>query len=117
MLFAVVNVGWLQVSGVPRNFILGEGVSTNSAEDRGQREQGSGGGSPYSGVPLNSQMNETRNLIRLLLMYFPRNREFGSASSKLRNWAGGGFEPANPPRYATVASYGETVLLSLGVWV
>ena len=32
-------------SGVPRNFIRGRG-STNSVEDRGQRERGSGGGSP-----------------------------------------------------------------------
>ena len=32
-------------SGVPRNFFSGGG-STNSVEDRGQREQGSGGGSP-----------------------------------------------------------------------
>jgi len=33
-------------SGVPRNFVRGRGGSTNSLEDRGQREQGSGGGSP-----------------------------------------------------------------------
>ena len=32
-------------SGVPRNFVRA-GVSTNSVEDRGQREWGSGGGSP-----------------------------------------------------------------------
>ena len=32
-------------SGVPRNFVRGGG-STNSVEDRGQRERGSGGGSP-----------------------------------------------------------------------
>jgi hypothetical protein len=32
-------------SGVPRNF-FGWGVSTNSVEDTGQREWGSGGGSP-----------------------------------------------------------------------
>ena len=32
-------------SGVPRNFVGGRG-STNSVEDRGQRERGSGGGSP-----------------------------------------------------------------------
>ena len=32
-------------SGVPRNFVLGGGV-TNSVEDRGQRERGSGVGSP-----------------------------------------------------------------------
>jgi len=31
-------------SGIPRNFVWGG--STNSVEDRGQREQGSGGGSP-----------------------------------------------------------------------
>ena len=34
-------------SDVPRNFVRGEGVvETNSVEDRGQRERGSGGGSP-----------------------------------------------------------------------
>jgi len=34
-------------SGVPRNFVREEGEgSTNSVEDRGQRERGSGGGSP-----------------------------------------------------------------------
>ena len=32
-------------SGVPRNFFF-RGGSTNSVEDRGQRERGSGGGSP-----------------------------------------------------------------------
>ena len=34
----------LVYSGVRRNFV--RGVSTNSVEDRGQRERGSGGGSP-----------------------------------------------------------------------
>jgi len=38
---AVVNS-----SGVSWNFVQGEGCSTNSFVDRGQREQGSGGGSP-----------------------------------------------------------------------
>ena len=33
-------------SGVPRNFVRGGGSSTNSVEDRGQRERGSGSGSP-----------------------------------------------------------------------
>ena len=34
-------------SGVPRNFVRGGGEgSTNSVEDTGQRERGSGGGSP-----------------------------------------------------------------------
>jgi hypothetical protein len=34
----------VESSGIPRNFV--RGGSTNSVEDRGQREQGSGGGSP-----------------------------------------------------------------------
>jgi hypothetical protein len=34
-----------RISGVPRNFFRWGG-STNSVEDRGQREWGSGGGSP-----------------------------------------------------------------------
>ena len=34
-------------SGVPTNFVRGGG-STNSVEDRGQRERGSGGDSPPS---------------------------------------------------------------------
>ena len=33
-----------EASGVPRNFV--RGGSTNSVEDRGQRERGSEGGSP-----------------------------------------------------------------------
>jgi len=37
---------WVRSSGVPTNFVRGGGgVSTNSVEDRGQRERGSGGGS------------------------------------------------------------------------
>jgi hypothetical protein len=34
------------VSGVPRNFVRGGGGSTNSVEDRGRIERGSGRGSP-----------------------------------------------------------------------
>jgi len=33
-------------SGVPRSFVRGGGGSTNSVEDRGQTERGSGDGSP-----------------------------------------------------------------------
>jgi hypothetical protein len=33
-------------SGVPRNFFGGGGGSTNSVDDRGQRERGAGGVSP-----------------------------------------------------------------------
>jgi len=43
-----MNRLWYVSSGVPRNFVRGEGGggSTNSVEDRGQRERGSGGGRP-----------------------------------------------------------------------
>ena len=34
------------LSGIPRNFYEGVGGSTNSVEDKGQREWGYGGGSP-----------------------------------------------------------------------
>ena len=47
-------------------------------------------------------MSESSILVRLLRMYFPRNWEFGSALSKLRNCGGGGWTPQPPPpRYAT----------------
>jgi len=36
----------LNSSGVSRNFVWGGVGSTNSVEDRGQGERGSGGGSP-----------------------------------------------------------------------
>jgi hypothetical protein len=79
----------------PRIFSRGGvGGSTNSVQDRGQREWGSGGGSPLvKRVPLFLQMNETHILIRLLQMYIPQNREFGSALAKLRNLGGGSSPP------------------------
>ena len=40
-----LDIEFVRTSGVPRNFFSGGG-STNSVEDRGQRERGSGGGSP-----------------------------------------------------------------------
>jgi hypothetical protein len=60
------------------------GGSKNSVEDRGQRERGLGTVAPWSGVPLYLEMSETRIIIRLLRIYFPRNWEFDSALSKLR---------------------------------
>jgi hypothetical protein len=47
-------------------------------------------------------MSETRILIRLLRIYFPRISEFGSAS-EFRG-GGGGWAPQTPPRYATDTS-------------
>jgi hypothetical protein len=36
----------MEVSGVPKNFVRVGECSTNSVENRGQRERGSGGGNP-----------------------------------------------------------------------
>jgi hypothetical protein len=77
------------------------------------RENGDLGAiAPWSGVPFNLQMSETRILIRLLRMCFLRNWEFCSALSKLRNF--GGNEHPKPPspsvrhctrQYVPVTSY------------
>jgi hypothetical protein len=76
---------------------FGRGGSTNSVEDRGQREWESGGGNPHSRVPLNLQMNETHILIMLLRMYMPRNWEFGSALANFGILEGrGGLNPTPP---------------------
>jgi hypothetical protein len=64
-------------------------VSTNSIENRRQRERGLGAVAPQSGVALYLKMSETHILIRLLRMYLPQNWEFGSALSKLRIFLGG----------------------------
>jgi hypothetical protein len=90
----------LKASGVPRNFFGGVQQIQLRTESRENGDLGAV--APYSGVLLSLQVCETRILIRLLRMYFPRNREFGSALSKLRNF--GGFETPNPPPYATAES-------------
>ena len=53
-------------SGVPRNFVPGGG-STNSVEDRGQRERGSGGGSS-----LVRGSGGSCNLVQEMCMYVVR---------------------------------------------
>jgi hypothetical protein len=77
-----------------------EGDSTNSVEDRGQREQGSGGGSPLlrgsDQFAIRFDFVKLSGCRGLLRMYFPRNWEFGSALSKLWNF-GGVFETPKPP--------------------
>jgi hypothetical protein len=65
-------------------------ASTNSVEDRGQRERGSGGGSPLVRGSEKLQMSEGRIPIRLLWTHFPHNWEYGLALSKLRNFGRGG---------------------------
>jgi len=52
--------------GVPRNFVWGGG-STNSVEDRGQRERGSGGGSPLvrgSGDSCNLEQESSFHIVK-----------------------------------------------------
>jgi hypothetical protein len=77
----------LVCSGVPRNFVR-RGVQQIQLRTEGRENGDLGAIAPKSGVPLNLQMSETRILIRLLRLYFPRNWEFGSALSKLRNFGG-----------------------------
>jgi hypothetical protein len=69
--FVVVVVVVVVVSGEPRNFV--RGVQHIQLRTEGRENGDLGAVAPYSGVPLNLQMSETRILIRLLRMYFPRN--------------------------------------------
>jgi hypothetical protein len=80
---------------VARNF-FGE-VQQIQLRIEGRENGDLGAVAPYSGVPLNLQINETHILIRLLRMFIPRNWKFGSALAKLRNFGGWGFKPPNAP--------------------
>jgi hypothetical protein len=76
------------------------GGSTNSVEDRRQRERGSGGDSPL--VRGSAQFAIRFDFVKLsgcrgcVRMYCPRNWEFGSALPTRQN-GGGGVEPPKPP--------------------
>ena len=62
----LVNSVSLEVSGIPRKFVWW-GVSTNSVEDRGQREWGSGGSSPLvrgSGGSCNLRQEISFHIVR-----------------------------------------------------
>jgi hypothetical protein len=75
------------------------------------RENGDlGAVAPWSGVPLNLKMSETRILIRLLRIYLPRISEFGSASEFRR-----GVEPTKlpPPLGTPLLSTSQTTTLQL----
>jgi hypothetical protein len=80
-------------SGVPGIFSGGGGGGVQQIQFRtgGRANRGGGAVTPKTGVSLNLQMSETRILIRLLRMYFPRYWEFGSALSKLMNFGGWGW--------------------------
>ena len=59
-------------SGVPRNFVRAGGVSTNSVEDRGQSERGSGGGSPLvrgSGDSCNLVQEISFHIVKIFLIF------------------------------------------------
>jgi hypothetical protein len=46
-------------------------------------------------------------------MYFPRNWEFGSALSKLRNFEGGLNPPNTPPWYAAALTQHESRIINV----
>jgi hypothetical protein len=58
----------------------GGGVQKNQLMTEGRENGELGAVAPESGVPPNLQMSETRILIRLLRIDFPRISEFGPAS-------------------------------------
>jgi hypothetical protein len=92
--------------GVARNFFRGD--STNSFEDRGQRERGLGAVAPQSGVPLYLQVSETRILIRLLRMIFHGTGNLTQPCQNFGVSGVAGLNPPNPPppRYATDGNKG-----------
>jgi hypothetical protein len=61
----------------PGIFSRGGGVQPIQLRTQGRENGDLRAVAPYSGILLNLQMSETRILIRLLRMYFPRNWEFG----------------------------------------
>jgi hypothetical protein len=81
----------------PEILLRGRG-STNLVEDRGEREQGYGGGSPLVRGSAQRAKSETYIRVRLLQVYFPPNWNFGAAVSKFRNFGTGGgcLNPLNP---------------------
>jgi hypothetical protein len=85
-------------SGIPRNFFRGRG-STNSVEERGQREWGSGGSSPL--VRGSAQFANEWNTF-LLGCYRCIFHGTGNSVQLCQNFGisrGGGVEPPNPTQY------------------
>jgi hypothetical protein len=94
------GMDWIELaqdSGVPSYFVRGSGGSTNSVEDRGQSERGSGDGSPSQG--LHSLCKLVKPV--LLLACYRWNWECGWTLSKLRNFEGSLKPPTPHHRYAT----------------
>jgi hypothetical protein len=77
---------YLRFSGVPRNFFWRG--STNSVENRGQRERGSGDGSPL--VRGSAQFTNERNLYSYSYGYiFHRTRNLAQLCQNFGNSGGG----------------------------
>jgi hypothetical protein len=75
-------------------FFLGRG-STNSVEDRGQRERGSGGGSPL--VKGSTQFANELNLYSDYVVMDVYSTELGIRLSFVKTSELGGFEPPKHP--------------------
>jgi hypothetical protein len=74
------------------------GVQQIQLRTEGRENGDLGAVAPKSGGPLNLQSGSTLSDFRDVRMYFPRNWEFGSALSKLRNFGGrGDLNLPNPP--------------------
>jgi hypothetical protein len=84
----------------PGIFFAG-GCSTNSVEDRGQREWGSGDGSPLSGVLLNlqssSSLSNFRDVKGCYGCIFHGTENSAQLCQIFGISGGGGFEPPKPP--------------------
>jgi hypothetical protein len=100
----------LSGSGVPRNF-FGVGGSTNSVEDRGQRERRSGGGSPL--VRGSAQFANELNPYSYYVVtdVFSTEQGIWLGLVKTLEFRGGGFQPPprNPPPPGTPLLSGQTV--------
>jgi hypothetical protein len=109
LLMELQNISWqyhkLPFKPVAYPGIFSGGGSTNSVEDKGQRERGSGGGSPLvrgSGGNYNLVQEISFHIVKCSNFWYVKTTYFGSASSKLRNFGGEGLNRPNPlPRYAT----------------
>jgi hypothetical protein len=86
--------------GLRQDFSWGDGSSTNSVEDRGQRERGSGSGSIL--VSGSTQFSNERNPYSDYVVTVVYSTELGIRLNFVRTSEFRGFKSPNPaPRYAT----------------
>jgi hypothetical protein len=77
--FSVTYTGFFSGRSFSQEFFSGA-VQQIELRTEGKENGDLGAVAPYSGVPLNLEMSETRILIGLLWIYFPWIAEFVSAS-------------------------------------